>query len=174
MRRIHQSSSGIALVTGLIALAAAACSPGSVADDDGDLPAAALCNADLTMGGSFQTSVEPPPAATDGCMPMGTWTVQPLVATMGDCAAVDVSSQYLVDVTGEGRDRTITLRDPPAGAEVTTNVHSGGNAECEMSLEIISDAGAGQYHVLLLRPYTDPAATPILGSGSYQLWSKHP
>lgn len=155
-----------------------ACDTGSVdggGADASDLPAEALCNATINTTGTFTTSLSPAPLPTEGCVPEGTWSITATVADMGDCATVVSAPTYVVEVVGTGRDRTITLQDPPAGTEVVTGVHSGGNGECEMTLELITaSATAGQFDVVLLKPYTEPGTTPILGTGSYQLWSKHP
>ena len=164
----------------LLGAALVGCDPGSVGGGDGvdvdDRLPEVKCEASLAISGTFATSVAPPPTAADGCVPEGVWTVAVTVMSAGDCAAVNVGDEYVFDVVGTGRDRTFTLRDAPAGAEISLNIHAGGNGECEFTFESITPAasGGGEHEVILLKPYTEPGLTPIAGSGTYQLWTKHP
>jgi hypothetical protein len=170
----------------LLASAAAlsACDGSVAADDPNDPLKNVECEADVTLSGTFQTSVSPPPVATDGCVPDGTWTINTTVASMGTCATVDVRSQYVLTVVnsapmGERPIRTVTLQGAGASEEVTANIHAGGDGECLLSFESITPIGDGKFHVVLLHPVLDgevslTAVTQGEEPGHYQLWTKHP
>lgn len=139
-------------------------------DDDGVRPEGALCEAALTLSGTFAPEAGTPAPAEQGCVPHGTWTVQVTVTDEGDCADVAVGTTYEYVIAGDGRDRTITY----GGTEDTTlGLSAGGGGECEGSFEHISAAADG-VHVVLLKPYTEPGTTAILGTGTYQLWEEAP
>lgn len=163
----------------------AACDNGAVGIDDPGPLENVLCQADITVSGTFQSSIMPAPTGAMGCVPDGTWTITATVPSNGDCSSVAVAAQYVVNVVdltpgGERPTRDVQLQTPPAGAEVEGAVHAGGNGECQMSLDIITPAPTvGQFHLIALRPYfeaVDGASRMLLPGtdSSFQLWKKHP
>lgn len=143
-----------------------------IGDDDTTLPANALCESTLTLSGTFAAEAVPPPTEDQGCVPQGTWTVQVTVSDVGDCDEAPVSTSYIYTVTGEGADETVTFTG--GAGELTWGIHAGGNGQCEGSFEHIWEATGGEFHVAQMSPYFAPGTTTMMGSGTYQLWSKHP
>lgn len=172
----------IALASPLLAVLAC---DGSVAADDPNDPLKNVeCEAQVTLTGTFQTSLSPAPTAEEGCVPDGTWTINTTVSSMGTCAAVDVRSQYVLTVVntaaaGERPNRTVTLTGADPAADITANIHAGGDGECLLSFESITPTADGKFHVVLLHPVVDGevSLTNIVQGeepGSYQLWTKRP
>jgi len=161
-----------------IGLALAGCGLGSVGGGDDDfgyepdpVPENALCEAQLTLTGSF-TPPGTPPGAELGCVPEGTWTINVAIGD-NDCGDVPMAGTYVYTVTGTGRDQVITYSTPGA-QDLALSIHAGGNGECEGSFEHIWPADGGEFHVALLKPYFDPGTTTMQGRGTYQLWTEHP
>lgn len=171
-------------VLALALLSTAACD-GAVGEDDPGPLANVLCQAPLTVTGQFMSSVTPPPTADQGCVPTGSWTINVAVADNGDCSAVDVLPTYTVQIVntapaGERPNNEITVTNAPAGAEVDTGLNASGNGACNLSLDILTPAPtSGQFHMVSLRTYVDPADTAartiMAGPDSrFQLWKQHP
>lgn len=166
-------------------LLASACDTGSVGEDDPGPDEHILCSAAITVGGTFQSSLNPAPTAAMGCVPDGAWTLTTTVPSNGDCSSVDVAAQYVVNVVNltpgaERPTRDVQLQSPPAGAEVEGAIHAGGNGECLMSVDIVTPAPTnGQFHVVALKAYIDAedgANRTIKASpdSAFQLWDTHP
>jgi hypothetical protein len=165
------------LAIAITALGSPACTLGSVdggvVDLEDTLPDEALCEVELTLGGTLQPPGGTPASPELGCVPDGVWTVTVAAAGAGGCGELPALGTFTYQVTGEGRDRTITYTgsidpDPVLG------IHAGGNGECEGSFEHVWETGDGEFHVVLLKPYVEPGTTALLGAGSYQRWSERP
>lgn len=167
----------VATTLPLLGLALAGCTLGDASGGGGPgvdtdvRPEEAMCEAQLTLTGTLTPPGEPPTADV-GCVPEGTWTVQVTVANVGDCGEVPISSTYVYEVVGAGRDRTITYTSP-GGDDANVGIHAGGNGECEGSFEHIW-AAEGGYAVMLLKPWFPPGTTTIQGTGTYQIWAERP
>jgi hypothetical protein len=143
-------------------------------DDDQSLPEKALCQSTLSITGTIAPESDPPPLATDGCVPQGTWTVTIEVADKGDCADVPSIGPFTYTVTGEGHDETIS--SDATGEETKLQIHADDSltSACDGSFEHIWGATSGQFHVVDLRPIAIASDGTIAGDGTYQLWSAHP
>ncbi len=168
-----------------LALVAAASCDGAVGEDDPGPLENVLCEAPLTVSGSFTSSVTPAPTAADGCVPPGTWTVNVAVAGNGDCSSVEVLPTYTVQVVntapaGERPNHEITLTNAPTGADVDASINASGNGACNLALDVLTAAPtAGQFHLVAVRAYFDPVdgatRTVMAGPDSrYQLWKQRP
>jgi|GEM_PF-3599531 len=165
-------------------LVAAACN-GEVAEDDPGPLENVLCEAPITVSGTFTSSITPAPTAAMGCVPDGRWTITATVPSNNGCSSVDVAAQYVFDVVNltpgsERPNRKVELMSPPAGAEVDGAIHAGGNGECLLGVDITTPAEtAGQFKVVTLKAYIDAVdggTRTIMASSesSFQLWKQHP
>jgi hypothetical protein len=97
------------ILASLVAIGSAAallggCDPGAV--EDGTIEDEILCQAELTMVGTFAVGT-PKPDEINGCWPIGTWTFTATVGTH-DCAQAPTPlPQYQIRV-----DRDLTSEDP--------------------------------------------------------------
>ena len=135
------------------------------------------CVADLAVTGTFTASATLDPLG--GCQPQGTWVVTVAVASMGTCASVPLKSPYTYTLTGTGRD-THLMYTPATGEEFVGAVNASGSGGCEGSFEhILGDSG--KFDQVTLKPLlplpttaTDGLTLAISGTGTFDLWTKHP
>lgn len=144
---------------------------GPVGNDEDQRPAEVLCEAQLTITGTFAPPGTPPGAEL-GCVPEGTWTVNVAVGDEGDCGAVPIATTYTYTVVGTGRDQMIQYTTQ-TGEEIWLNIHAGGNGECEGSFEHIWPAEGG-FNVMLLKPWFEAGTQTMQGTGTFQVWNEHP
>ena len=144
------------LLLSLLALTVAACTglgdvedpaPGDELDER---PESVSCQAELSITGTLV----PPgaaPGADDGCVPLGTWTLDLELSDAGDCADVPFEPRYVYEVTGsidEGYEYSY-LGDPDS-EDVRLKVTQGGPGDCEGNFEHHAPDGSA---LLLLKPF---------------------
>lgn len=104
-------------------------------DDDDELPEGVACMATLSVTGTL-TPPGTPPGPDDGCVPLGTWTVDIQMVDPGDCAEVPLRPQYVYEVTGSIDDGwTYTYVGDPTAEHVYMKVTQGGPGDCEANFE---------------------------------------
>jgi hypothetical protein len=161
-----------------LGIALGACTPGSVGgggggDDVDPLPGTALCEAQLTLTGTM-TPPGTPPTMDLGCVPQGTWTVEVTVASLGDCDAAPVPTEYTYSVEGTGHNETITLTNNTTQETQSLQINDPGDGTCMGSFTHIWPSDDGGYHYVTLRPDAQSWDGTISGTGTYQLWMDHP
>jgi hypothetical protein len=174
-----QTSRTVNSVFGFVAAAitSTGCDPGS------DTPTEASgdpgCMAELTMSGTMVPPNGGPPTTGQGCVPFGTWNVSVTTKSLGTCTAVAAKTaySYVVALMNPMDPRSQTIKysgalDPKE--EVTTNMTSGGNGQCEASFTHLIPATGTSYHQIILKPYFDEGTTVLKGSGAYELWPAKP
>lgn len=149
---------------------------------DPDIDERILCQATLTMSGTFTAAAALDPAG--GCQPIGTWNVNVALADMGDCSGtIPFKPSYSYTVER----RTPDPNDPNAagaivyngtGDETALNVSSGGGGQCNGKFTHLNPNGS-MFNEFALRPWMDaPLAggttMTLKGEGTYSLWSEHP
>jgi len=140
-------------------------------DEDPDI----LCEATLTMTGTFTAPVALDPAM--GCQPVGTWNVNVALADMGNCSgAVPFKANYTYTVSGDGTARMITYSG--SGDETKLNISAGGSGQCDAAFTHLNPNGA-MFNELVLHPWIAEATSatttlPIQGDGTYTLWKQRP
>jgi hypothetical protein len=156
--------------TALLGLLASGCDVG----ESGDGPAppaedqlALLCEATLTITGTFEQGGTPP---AEGCSAEGTWTVQVAVDDPGDCDSVNINDEYVYVVT---RDEEELLQVDYQGSDANPDADSykPGSAgdTCRINSEHFS---ADEREIVYLRAFED--GTTLTGSGDYELWGDAP
>ncbi|RMH40875.1 MAG: hypothetical protein D6689_12520 [Deltaproteobacteria bacterium] len=140
-------------------------SPPGGGDPGDQLPDGVACQAELSITGTL-TPPGTPPDPAEGCVPVGTWTLQVAVDDPGTCDQVDHESTYVYEVTGDidnGYD--VTYQGTPAG-EVYLKITSEGGA-CQGSFEHYSADGSA---LLLLKPFEENLA--ISGRGYFERYAE--
>jgi len=136
-------------------------------DDDDDVIEGVECMAELSATG---TLVPPgtPPAAEDGCIPLGTWTVQIAMVDPGDCGDVPFLPEYVYEVTGvEGDGYTYTYVGDPTNENVYMKVTQSGPGDCNANFEHYSADGMS---LMLVKPFERDLV--LSGSAYYETYTE--
>jgi hypothetical protein len=161
------------ILASLVAIGSAAallggCDPGAV--EDGTIEDEILCQAELTMVGTFAVGT-PKPDEINGCWPICTWTFTATVGTH-DCAQAPTPlPQYQIRV-----DRDLTSEDPdyswlytyvtdPADTTADVSVTSGGGGLCEGIVMVYSADGKTVWN---MHPALQ-ADSSLNGTGDYEV-----
>jgi hypothetical protein len=161
-RRIHRR---LLLALALTLALAPACSLGDATTDDDDDDIIGdpdiLCTAELTVTGNLAPAGATP-GADDGCIPMGTWTVNVAVADDGGCTDVAVEAQYIYNVTlAENGTWAVAYPADPA-ADTYLTMRSSGPGDCEGTFQHTSADGTQD---MILKPFERDLT--ITGSGTF-------
>jgi hypothetical protein len=111
------------------------------ATDDRNAVLGIVCDADLTVAGTFAASA-PQPVDVIGCWPVGTWTFT-LAVTDNRCPTPpDLRTSYRIEVSqdADGNQRYTDL-DDPNNPSPDLRVTSGGSGLCEGSFRFYSADG---------------------------------
>jgi len=146
------------LLVGTLGLGLAACTTlGEVEDpppgDDAPIdetPEGVLCQAELSITGTLVPPGDAP-SPDDGCIPLGTWTLNIAMSDPGDCDEVPVDAQYIYEITGNRDDgyEYSYVADPDSEL-VRLKVTQGGPGDCEGNFEHYAADGKA---LLLLKPF---------------------
>jgi hypothetical protein len=126
-----------------------------------------LCEATLSLSGTFQPGAAPPVDFAGGCWPDGQWTFHATV-TANPCPSAPVLPTQFVFSVQEDTDYndTITYVTDPSNPDVSTKISGGEGAICTGAFLIFT---AGGKTVINLRPALQ-AGNVIDGQGDYRLY----
>jgi hypothetical protein len=126
-----------------------------------------LCEATLSLAGTFVQGDAPPTDFPGGCWPDGTWTFTATVTQNGCSSAPQLESQYQFKVVEDADyNDTITYLNDPSNMYVATKISGGEGAVCTGAFMIYSSDGKT---VINLRPAMQ-ADNSINGQGDYRVY----
>jgi hypothetical protein len=135
--------------------------PGTIDEDPGAI--GRTCEAELSLVGTFVpvgTGVSP----EGDCAPMGDWTLNVEVTSMGDCVDVPAAGEYKYTITEDDDGYDVVYEGDP------TNMYTFGKitieGPCQGSFEHYGTDGLS---LTLLKPYTLEDLS-ILGTGVYETY----
>lgn len=172
------------LAIAFVALGLASCGVDEV-DDGGDGSGSGsgsgsgpmqICQAEVNLTGTFTATATLDP--TGGCQPTGTWTINTSVASMGNCATVPVKTQYIYNVTGDGRGTDVAYAGATTGEETVLAVSASGAGYCNGAFEhVFADSGNFvqlTLHPVLPIPTAGGTSLAITGKAEFLRWKTKP
>jgi hypothetical protein len=126
-----------------------------------------LCEASLSLAGTFTQSAAPPTGFPGGCWPTGSWTFTATVTMNGCNNAPSLPSQFQFTVVEDtDYNDTITYNTDPNNMYVATKISGGEGGVCVGAFQIYSADGKT---ITNLRPAMQ-ADNSINGAGDYRVY----
>ena len=149
---------------------------GTTVDATPDRDAHIKCTAPLTMSGTFTPTGTLDPAG--GCQPAGTWAVQVVASSMGNCTTVAVKPSYSYTVTKTATGQIDMITYNGSGDETHLGISASGGGECEAGFEHVNGSGTAfneiDLHPRIPEPTAGATTLTITGTGEYNQWDEHP